>query len=78
MCDFCKHFKIIKDINNEASKRDELYEQYGYYKHEYTVTIITHSWFTKLGKRNAGRTVDYRKDGKGFKLNYCPECGKEL
>lgn len=78
MCDFCKHFKIIKDINDEASKRDELYEQYGDYKHEYTVAIITHSWFTKLGKRNAGRTVDYRKNGNGFKLNYCPECGKEL
>lgn len=29
-------------------------------------------------KRHAGRTTDYRNRGIGYKLNYCPECGRKL
>lgn len=45
-------------------------------RHEYATALIIHSW--TVSKKNAGRLVDYRNKGLGFKLNYCPECGREI
>lgn len=45
-------------------------------KHEYTVALIDRAW--KRSKSNASRWVDYRNKGIGFKLNFCPECGREI
>ena len=52
--------------------------EYGKWMNEYTVAIVIHSWYQKRGKKSASRTVDFRNKGLGYKLNFCPECGKEL
>ena len=79
-CMFCEVMKIkhgVVDFMREKQSPEEL-ERYGEYKTEYAVAIITHSWYSKNGKKHAARTTDYRHMGLGYKLNYCPECGRKL
>lgn len=79
-CKFCEAMKVKRQIDkftNEHQSPEDL-KKYGKHKTEYTVAIITRSWYSKNGKRHAGRITDYRHMGLGYKLNYCPECGREL
>ena len=46
--------------------------------HAYSTALIIHSWLKSMGKASASRLVDYRHKGLGFKLNYCPECGRQM
>lgn len=71
-CAFCEALQTYKDIwmfDNEHFDT-KIYR-------EYTVALVVRSW-TKGNKRTAGRMTDYRYRGIGFKLNYCPECGRRL
>ena len=79
-CKFCEAMKEKRQIEEFERQRESPkdLEKYGKYKTEYAVAIITRSWYSKNGKRNAINTTDYRHMGLGYKLNYCPECGKEL
>ena len=72
-------------MNDENKKECKFCYEYEFYKkycdtdktikHDYTVAIVRRSWVNS--KRNCrGRTVVFRNKGLGFKLNYCPECGK--
>lgn len=72
-CQFCRKLEINKMMENHFRKDGE--EKILY---EYTVAMVTRSWTKTKGKRRAGRTTDYRNQGIGYKLNYCPECGKKL
>ena len=45
---------------------------------EYKSAIVIRTWTKEKGKKHAGRSTDYRRNGIGFDLNYCPECGKKL
>lgn len=79
-CKFCEAMKEnrqIEEFTRQHESQKDL-ERYGKYKTEYAVAIITRSWYSKTGKRNAGRTTDYRHMGLGYKLNYCPECGANM
>ena len=79
-CMFCEVMKIkhgVVDFMREKQSPEEL-KKYGEYKTEYAVAIITRSWYSKSGKKHATRTTDYMYTGLGYKLNYCPECGREL
>lgn len=79
-CMFCEVMKIkhgVADFMREKQSPEEL-GKYGEYKTEYAVAIITRSWYSKSGKKHATRTTDYMYTGLGYKLNYCPECGREL
>lgn len=67
-CQFCENYDFLRDIEKE----------YDFIKRSYSAAIVCHSWIKERGKRNASRTVIYRKYGVGFKLNYCPECGRKL
>lgn len=71
-CKFCEALQTHKNIRqfNNANFEPKLYE-------EYNVALVIRSW-TKGNKRMAGRTTDYRYRGIGFKLNYCPECGRKV
>lgn len=76
MCEFCDSLELQKTIdkswnNGWSDKSMKLF-------HDYTVAIVTHSWTKQQGKRKASRIVDYRKRGLGYKLNFCPECGKKI
>ncbi len=80
MCKFCEAMEINRQCE-EISKSwttDAEKEQYGEYMTEYTVAIVKRSWYSKMGKKNSGRSVEFRYRGIGFKLNFCPECGKEM
>lgn len=79
-CKFCEAMKLnrqIEEFTRQHESPKDL-ERYGKHKTEYAVAIITRSWYSKTGKRNAGRTTDYRHMGLGYKLNYCPECGRKI
>jgi len=72
-CKFCENLTNYKKIDNFFRKREK-----EPFKYEYTVALVIKQWLPSKGKRRAGRTTDYRYQGLGYKLNYCPECGKKL
>ena len=79
-CKFCDAMRVnhqVEEISRSWSTDAEL-KQYGRYMIEYSVAIVKRSWYQKIGKRKAGRTVEFRYRGLGFELNYCPECGKKV
>lgn len=75
-CKFCESLQDwsqIHEFDNLQLPKDEET------KHEYTVALVIHSWKPKYKtKRQAGRKTDYRNQGLGYKLNFCPECGRKL
>lgn len=70
MCKFCEAYELARRID-----RSDLGVNY---RHEYTVALVTRSWKKDRGKKTASRLTNYRNKGLGYKLNYCPECGREL
>lgn len=75
-CKFCESYESWHNIHEFDNQRVPKEERV---KHEYAVALVIHSWCPKYRtKKRAGRTVDYRNMGLGFKLNYCPECGRKL
>ena len=64
-CKFCKALAEDKAIS------------FSWLEREWTVALVRRSWVPG-NKRHAGRTTDYRNRGIGYKLNYCPECGRKL
>ena len=77
-CNFCEALEDYREVQAAGNKYRETYPGLGPYMHEYTVAIVIHSWFKALGKRSAGRSTDYRNQGLGYELNFCPECGKMI
>ena len=68
-CKFCESLKTWKQVKSMDKG----------HKQEYTVALVIRSWYPSVkSKRHAGRTTDYRRNGIGYKLNYCPECGRPL
>lgn len=66
-CVFCESLKSHK----RAARFSEL-------NHEYSVAIVIRSWRRDQGKRFASRSIDLRYRGLGYKLKFCPECGRRL
>lgn len=64
MCKFCERFERA---TWEAVKSDLPYT--------YSVAFIDH---VIINRKLRSRTVHYMRDGIGFPLRYCPECGKKL
>ena len=79
-CKFCEAMQSNHQIMKIARSWATEYElqKYGKYMIEYSVAIVKRTWHKKNGKRHASRTVQYRNKGIGYKLNYCPECGRKL
>jgi len=73
-CKFCDLYDFLKSIENECLEDGEEKTKY-----DYTIALVTHSWKPSIRKKkDAGRTVRYRHNGFGYKLNFCPECGRKL
>ena len=76
-CEFCDKLELLDFIDDiikterKTNKAPKLYS-------ERTVAIVIRKWTKEKGKRHAGRTTDYRHLGLGYKLNFCPECGRKL
>jgi len=80
MCKFCQSLHEIKECHKIAqgwATEDEI-RKHGKYMQELTAAIVDRTWYQKHGKKSSGRTVHFRNQGIGFKLNYCPECGRLL
>ena len=69
-CDFCNELGLAKftDKNNTLLGI------------EYQAALARRWWKKSEGKRSAGMTLNIKnkKTSMAFKLNFCPECGKEL
>ena len=67
-CDFCTTLKLYKkadrDLNKIVNKGPKMHYQY-------CVAIVTRCWLNDKSKMSS--MVDDK-----YKINYCPECGKEL
>ena len=71
MCKFCETMQTHMNID-QMSFNDEI-------ETEYTVAIVKRTWIPKYqSKRTASRSVGYKRNGVGFDLNFCPECGKSM
>lgn len=66
-CTFCEAYKFRLELDGLAAGLI----------HKYTVAIVSHTKYPD-GKAIWGRTTDYNAAGAGYKLNYCPECGRSL
>lgn len=64
MCKFCEEYGIMKEVSLESA-----------FPVYFSVALIDHMI---VGGKPKGRTTHYMKDGVGFPLNFCPECGKKL
>lgn len=66
-CTFCEAYKYRLELDSLEA---------GLIR-KHTVALISR---TKLPdeKNFRGRITDYNARGAGFKLNYCPECGRSL
>ena len=65
-CVFCASLEDHKEIDR-SFKVDVVYK----------VALVRHS--KKLEKKGYfGRSTDYNVKGIGFKLKYCPECGRKI
>ena len=74
-CDFCDNYLMNKKFDKKYGLSDSGEKM----KHDYTVALVIHSWYSSIRKKkDAGRVVHYRHNGFGYKLNYCPECGRKL
>lgn len=69
-CVFCNRYNLMKEIDEKFGTPPGI-------THVYKVALIQHS--KREGEKDyRGRSTDYNTKGIGFKLNYCPECGKRL
>lgn len=64
MCKFCEEYGIMKEIS--------LGSEFPVF---FSAALIDHMIVRGELK---GRTTHYMKDGIGFPLKFCPECGKNL
>lgn len=70
-CKFCERLEESerKRIFNNKWDKDCVHN-------EYTVALVIR--IKRHRRLQGGRTVSFRNQGLGFKLNYCPECGREI
>ena len=72
-CKFCESLESHKKCENFWLEREK-----EPFKYEYTAALVIKQWLPSIGKKSAGRTTDYRNQGLGYKLNFCPECGRKI
>ena len=66
-CSFCKKYGLYTRLDRMSKNKVIM--------NEYTVAMIQSTY---CNGRESGRTFLFKKDGSGFPLNFCPECGKKL
>ncbi len=66
-CAFCEAYKYRIELNSSTAGLI----------HKLTVALV--SIVKRPGEKSfRGRITDYNASGAGYKLNYCPECGRSL
>lgn len=78
-CRFCAELHSYKAINDFKNDNPEYYDRNEKVLQDYHVALIVRSWTKSGGKRNARTKEDHKRGSNiGYKLNYCPECGKKI
>ena len=74
-CEFCeriersnKLFQFWESRLEESAKRKQVI----------SVAFVERSWKRDEPYKNFDRTTDYHYRGFGFRLNYCPTCGRKI
>lgn len=75
-CAFCEALRVQKSIIDFKNNHPEYYGEK--WNEEYSVALVIRTWPRGRPKRASGRITDYRYRGCGYKLNYCPTCGKKV
>lgn len=76
-CKFCESFTEIREAKERSYEHPNLYAD-GRMHYEINAAMVVSVWSDRIEKRYAARSTYYRRFGVGYKLNYCPECGKRL
>ena len=76
-CVFCREYRVKKNLHQFIHDHPEYYGLDSSREQDITVAMVVRT-YRRGYKRNASRTTDYRYQGCGYALNYCPECGKSL
>lgn len=76
-CNFCESLESYKRSIKISNRQID--PEYGRLMQDITVAFVVRNWYEKIGtRRTCGRAVGFKQRGVGFKLNYCPECGRRL
>lgn len=69
-CEFCNELGLTRYMDKSKP----------FWGYEYQAALAKRWWPKEKGKRAAELTlhIKSKKSQMGFKLNYCPECGKKL
>ena len=71
MCKFCETMQMHRRVDAILKSSDPDME------HRYSVAIVSRTFF-KDRKGCQGSSTDYRYQGCGYALNFCPECGTPI
>lgn len=76
-CQFCESYRSHKNVHDFIRQHQEYYGEKSLLQYEICTAMVIKMWRPGY-KRRASRETDYRSQGCGYQLNYCPECGKKL
>ena len=71
MCKFCEAMESHRKVDTIMKKHDPEVS------YRYSVAIVKRI-FRKGSKGARGSSTDYRYQGCGYSLNFCPECGRKI
>lgn len=71
MCKFCESMALHRRVDTILKKENPDMER------RYSVAIVSRTFF-KGRKGCQGSSTDYRYQGCGYELNFCPECGRAI
>ena len=63
-CKFCEDIHFLNQLHADEEKADKKIN------HQYSVSLVS--------KKSRGKTLLGAYTFAGYKLNYCPECGKNI
>ena len=75
-CPFCEELKSKRNIAKFKNAHPWYYG--GKFKEEYSTAILTRKWQKDTPKRDSQRIIDCGQRECGYKLNFCPTCGKKV
>ena len=74
---FCTAYINWRNVQEFKKNNEQYYREDAHLLYEIVVALVVRKW-RKGQKNHASRMTDYRYRGCGYKLNYCPECGRDL
>lgn len=77
-CEFCGTLAAKKTVYDFKRKRPIMFGEEAKKMQEYRVAFVTRYWDKGNKRESSQYTAEWGRGGRGYKLNYCPECGRKL